>query len=377
LPPRGMYETQMRRSVVVCLLLTLLVSSCTGAEPVPSPTPATQATSVAAPVACRAVRTGNTTASSFVAIAERQGGGVALFLDASTGAVQGRIDNVGSLPEAALDPNASQFALLCQATHELVVYDMATLVERWRVLFEDPQQAKAVGGTLALAFSQRGDFVYAMHNKALQPDATAVGGSRYWMSVHDARSGGRVAEIELTECGLGRLLGDGQGVTYVLCKEGLRAVDVTTWKVVATAPVDPGLRPVLLRDSRVIGVTADLRVKVFDARTGKAEETKWSDSGRSVLSHFGRLAVSADGTRVVVMTRLAGNPNEWAPDTATEIDLAAGKRTDFPMADVRGTGYVGGRRIYFEQGRMRSADGTLDVSLLTGPVTYWTLLGKP
>jgi hypothetical protein len=315
-----------------------------------------------------------------VAIAERPTGIVALVLDVATASVRGRIESGGSLPEAALDPNASLLVLLCTdgRTHELIAYETSTLAERWRTPIDNPQQTKAVGGAISLAFSRRGDLLYAMHNKALRANATAPGGSRYWLSTHDARSGALVAEVELPECGVGRLLGDGQGVTYVLCQDGLRTVDLTAWKVTMTAPIDSDLGPVtLLPDGRVIGVTPDLRVRIVEARSGKPiHETKWSNSGLPVLGHFGRLALSGDGTRLVVMTKLIGDPSEWPPDTVTEIDLTVVKRTDFSTPDVRGIAYVGGRLIYFVQGRMRSADGFFDVTLLPGAVAYWTILGK-
>jgi hypothetical protein len=304
---------------------------------------------------------------------------VAFVLDAATGAVRGRIELPSAVPEVALDGTGNQLVVLCEnaLSPQLVAFDLDTLAERWRVAVTDAQTTKATGGLPSLGTSRDGNLVFLQHSKALRADADGPGGSRNWVSVHDAHNGVQIAEVELPECKAGsRLIAGAPATVTVICRDGARTAEAPTWRVSRTVSV-PNLGPVtLIDDARLLGVSTQLQVLGIDLRTGTTfEDSKWEQPTARV-THWGRLTSSTDGTRLWVLTARAvqGSADQALPDTLTEINLATRKRTDTPIADLRGVGLIGTRVVYFVQGRLHSVDGGLDVPLLGGSVHYWRVL---
>ncbi|MDQ2913903.1 MAG: hypothetical protein M3T56_11690 [Chloroflexota bacterium] len=317
-----------------------------------------------------------------MAVAERAPIAVAFVLDAVTGAVRGRVELPGAVPEVALDARGNQLVVLCESSKspQLVAFDLDTLAERWRVSITDPHTTKATGGLPSLGVSRDGTFLFVQHSKALRADAEAPGGSRYWLSVHDAHNGAALTEVELPDCKAGsRLLAGAPTSVTVICKDGARTAEAPTWRVVRTIPV-ANLGPVaLLDDTRLLGISTELQVLGLDLRTSETfEDSKWDEPATTRVTHWGRLTAAADGTRLWVMTRRvgSGSADQSTPDTLTEINLTTRKRIDTPVPDLRGVGLVGTRIVYFVQGRLRSTDGALDVQLLSGPVNYWGVFAR-
>lgn len=368
------------KGLVACVAVWFLISACTGIVPMPTPTAASSAQSDSAVGGCRARQITPVTGPVFVAIADRGAlPPVAFVVDAASGSVRGQIQIEPNLPEAALDPRGSQLVLLCGhgKSFELVAYDLRSLTERWRVSLPDALRTKAPGGGPSLAFSADGAQIFAMHAKALQPDAAASGGSRYWMSAHSATNGALLGEIELPECGAGRVLG-GSTPAYVICKDGVRVVDLTASAAtnIRSIPI-PSLGPVALVDGpRLIGITRNARYFTLDLRTGIGTEHAWSEGASLSVGQLGSLSIGPDANRAWVLTKATGG-SEWAPDTLTELDLAARKRVDTTRQGIRGVGFAGGRVVYFVDGRLRSLDGAFDVTLVGGRVNYWTVLSAP
>lgn len=381
----------MRRATLAICLVSACAPSSSPASTAPSsvPTPRSEPTTAAGPVAapaaapsdCRAIPPdGPTTEAVFVALADLGGRGVAFVLDAASAAPRGRIEIAGPR-EGVLDPVGGQLLLLCAdgPASQLVSYDITTLRERWRTRIEDRQLTHTPGGIPALAVSADGDLVVVMHYKALRPgDANAPGASRYWLSAHHARGGRLLAEVELPECGVGSVHAMSSTVLYVLCRDGLRVIDGTSWRVARVHPVPTSFRPVALAaEERFYGVSRELRVVGMDMRSGTTiEDSSWSD-GAGVANAWGHLAIAPDGSRLWVLTKRSGYPDEFGPDTLTAIDLIARRRTDTPVAELRGVGLVGARVVYVAAGRLRSTDGAFDVSLLSDPVQFWHILTAP
>jgi hypothetical protein len=250
-------------------------------------------------------------------------------------------------------------------------------VENWRQALTDPTQTKAICGLPALAVSPDGRYVYVMHSKALRADAYAPGGSRYWVSVHLARSGNSVTDVEVPGCGgPGRLHTASSGELYVLCHETVRVIKPESWDT-RRLPLG-GLGPVTVRGSVLYSVTPDLRVTAVDMQSGNLiEDSTWNASGARIVGHLGPLALSADGLRLWVLTRLRGDPAEWGPDHLTEINLSARRRTDTEVRDIRGVGVFKRNVVYATPDRLRSLDGTIDAPLLRGQVIFWIFLSPP
>jgi hypothetical protein len=302
-----------------------------------------------------------------------------LVLDAATAAIKGRVELPGAVPEVALDAKGNQLVVLCEGAQssQLVAFDLDTLAERWRVTTTDPHTTKASGGLPALGVSRDGNFLFLQHAKALKADAEAPGGSHYWLSVHDAHNGAALTEVELPDCKSGsRLVAGAPASVTVICRDGARIAEAPTWRVVRTIPV-ANLGPVtLIDDTRLLGISTQLRVLGLDLRTGNIfEDSAWDEQRTSLVTHWGRLTAAPDGSRLWVLT---GSAQSGAPpDTMTEINLETRKRIDTPVPDLRGVGLVGSRIVYFVQGRLRSTDGALDVRLLTGSVEHWGVFARP
>lgn len=361
------------------LLVAALSSACS--TQVPSATPAgASATAAPATATCRALDVKPGSGATFVAVAEGSMA-VAFVLDAATGAARGRIELPSAVPEVALDGTGNQLVVLCEnlQSPQLVAIDLDTLAERWRVGVTDAQTTKATGGLPSLGTSRDGNLVFLQHSKALRADADGPGGSRNWVSVHDAHNGVQMAEVELPECKAGsRLIAGAPATVTVICRDGARTAEAPTWRVSRTVSV-PNLGPVtLIDDTRLLSVSTQLQVLGIDLRTGTTfEDSKWEQPAARV-THWGRLTSSTDGTRLWVLTAHAvqGSTDQALPDTLTEINLTTRKRTDTLIADLRGVGLIGTRVVYFVQGRLHSVDGGLDVPLLGGSVHYWRVLAR-
>jgi hypothetical protein len=363
------------------LVVAALFSACSTQVPSATPEPTSATAAAPASLMCRAVDVKPGTGPTFVAVAEGLPIAVAFVLDATTGAVRGRIELPSAVPEVALDSTGNQLVVLCEnpQSPQLVAFDLGTLAERWRVAVTDAQTTKATGGLPSLGTSRDGNLLFLQHSKALRADADAPGGSRNWLSVHDAHNGVQLAEVELPECKAGsRLIAGAPASVTVICRDGARTAEAPTWRVARTIPV-PNLGPVtLIDDTRLLGVTTQLQVLGTDLRTGTTfEDSKWEQPSARV-THWGRLTSSTDGKRLWVLTAPAnsGAATQAPPDTLTEINLTTRKRIDTTIPDLRGVGLVGTRIVYFVQGRLRSMDGGLDVQLLGGSVHYWRVIAR-
>lgn len=384
-----MYHARVRTLILAVCLVSACAPPPIAGEPgsslaptlqVAADAPASVMPAAAAPTDCRVARPSSPSGDAlFVAIADLGSRGVAFVLDAATAAVRGRIETASA--DATLDTSGGQLLVFCGSgpASQLVAYDVRTLYERWRARVEDRLATKAPGGIPVLAVSEDGRLLIVMHYKTLRPgDANAPGASRYWVSAHDARTGASVAEVELPDCGAGGVHAVSSATVYVRCRDGLRVIDTAKWRVIQTYALPVRLQPVrLVAGERLYGVSRELRVIGMDMRTGTIiEDSSWAD-GAGTANAWGHLAIAADRSRLWVLTKRAGHPNEYGPDTLTEIDLRAGRRTDIAVPDLRGAGVVGSRMVYFAAGRLRSTDGAFDVPLLTGRIDHWHILAAP
>jgi len=369
---RGLRAPVLVAALGICACSTQLSSA--------TASPAGTTAGSSASSGCRALDAKPGTGSTLVAVADKAPIGVAFVIDAVTGAVRGRIELPSAIPEVALDAKGNQLVLLCESAQlqQLVAFDLNSLAERWRLTISDPATTKAVGGLPSLGVSRDGAFLFVQHTKALRADATAPGGSRYWLSIHDAHTGVPLTEVELPECGPGgRLLAGAPALVAVVCRDGARVAEAPTWRVVRSIPV-ANLAPVtLVDDTRLLGVSRQLQVFGVDLRTGITfEDSNWDEQSTGRVTHWGRLIAATDGSRLWVLTKrtASGSTDEMPPDTLTEINLTTRKRIDTPVPDLRGVGLIGTRIVYFVQGRLRSTDGALDVQVLNGSVEYWGVL---
>jgi hypothetical protein len=332
----------------------------------------------ATPSGCRAQPTVTSTPGpAFVALADQGDRGIAFLLSATTGAHRGRIDVAGS-PQAALDTLGGQLLVICAeaGASQLVSYDLGTLQERWRTPIVDRQITKAPGDIPALAVSPDGSRAFVLHYRALRADANAPGGSLNWLTVHDARAGAALVDVELPECGVGSVHA-GASAVFVLCRDGVRVIDTRSWQVTRTHAMPATLRPVGMVDgTRLFGVTRELRVIGVDLGSGTVvEDSAWGEGTRATANAWGRLAIAADGCCLWVLAKGDGDPSEFGPDFLTYIDLEQRKRIDMPTPNVRGVGVVGPHLVYIADGRLHSTGGSLDTMLLAEPVAFWQILG--
>lgn len=364
------------------LAAALLVCACSAQLPTATSAPPSTLGSPTAS-ACRALDIKPGSGAALVAVAERAPIAVAFVLDAATGAIRGRVQLPSAVPEVALDAKGKQLVVLCEGpqSSQLVAFDLDTVAERWRVGTTDPRTTKATGGLPTLGVSRDGNFLFVQHSKALLADAEAPGGSRYWLSVHDARTGAALTEVQLPDCKAGsRLVAGAPASVTIICKDGARVADAPTWRVVRTIPVANFGPVTLIDDTRLLGITPQLQVLGLDLRTGTTfEDSAWVEQRTARVTHWGRLTASPDGSRLWVLTGPAASVSgvDAPPDTLTEINLATRKRIDTPIRDLRGVGLVGTRVVYFVQGRLRSTDGALDVQLLSGSVDHWGVFAGP
>ncbi len=364
---------QWQRHLGLGLVGAFLTCVCSASVPLPT---ATSTPPVAGLADCAATVTSHGTGPAFVAIAERAPAAIAVILEPN-GAERGRLELVSAVPELALDRAGNQLVVLCENVQppQLIAFDLSTLQEHWRVAFPDPLTTKAPGGLPTLAVARDGTLVFALHTVALKADAGAPGGSRDWLSIHDANNGALVAQVELPDCGTGRVLTGADAAVYVVCRDGVRTVSTRTWQVVRWLPVST-LGPIgLVGDAELIGVTRELQALGWDLRTGlPLENSTWSNRAGPVVGYWGRLTFAPDGSKLWILTSAASATNELEADTLTEIDLVARRRIDTTVPEIRGVGLVGTRVVYFVQGRLRSTDGALDARLVSGAVNHWTIL---
>jgi len=377
---------------LVVMLATALLAACTpladspGASASPTavaPTPRAaggpvNATLPPVDASCRFEQTGNSLSERvFVAVADDGNSGVAFVLDAETGAERGRLQIAGA-PEMAVDWTGRRLLTYCGS--RLLAYNLGTLAEEWSVPGLDRLITKAPGGLPALAVSDDGKFSFELHYRTLRPgDANAPGASRTWLVARDPSTGVPRADVDLGDCGAGRMLAGSGDSAYVLCRDGLHAIDTATWTERRTYPFSSSAGPVgLVRSGFLYGVVQDMSILSLDLRTGVTATIGKPGPGGAPLQGWGRLAVAPYGETVWVLARRGGASTGFDPDTLTTIDLSsAWRRTDIPITGLRGVGLVGARVVYGSGGRIRSTDGTFDLPLLSSPPEYWHILGAP
>jgi hypothetical protein len=310
----------------------------------------------------------------FISIADHGSSGVAFVLDAVTGGERGRLQIDGA-PEAAVDWTGRRLLMSCGS--RLVAYNLATLREEWSVPFPDRLITKAPGGLPALAVTDDGKLAFELHYRTLRPgDANAPGASRTWLVARDPADGTPKGEVDLGDCGAGRVFAEKADAAYVLCRDGLHLIDTATWSERRTYPFSAAVGPVGLVGGAFYGVTRQLTILSLDLNTETTTEFG-KDGPRGSFQSWGRLAIAPDGERVWVVAKRAGDLAEFAPDTLTVLTLDTSERTDFPIAGLRGVGLIGGRVVYGTEGRLRSTDGAFDLPLLSSSPEYWHIFGAP
>jgi hypothetical protein len=328
-----------------------------------------------ADASCRFAQTGDRlTGSVFVAVADDGNSGVAFVLDSETGAERGRLQIAGA-PEMAVDWTGRRLLTYCDS--RLVAYNLGTLAEEWSVPGLDRLITKAPGGLPALAVSDDGKLSFELHYRTLRPgDANAPGASRTWLVARDLSTGIPKGEVDLGDCGAGRVAAGNGDAAYVLCRDGLHAIDTATWSDRRTYAFSPSVGPVGLARGTFYGVTRELTILALDLNTGMTTEFRKDGPGGSSQA-WGRLAIAPDGPTIWVVAKRSADSTEFAPDTLSVLGLEPWERTDIPVEGLRGVGLVGRHIVYGAAGRIRSTDGVFDLSLLAGPPEYWHLFGAP
>jgi hypothetical protein len=377
---------------LVVMLATALLAACTplagspGASASPTALALTPraaggpagATLPPVDASCRFAQTSDRLSGGvFVAVADSGSSGIAFVLDAETGAERGRLQ-IAAAPEMAVDWTGRRLLTYCGS--RLIAYDLATLAEEWSVPGLDRLITKAPGGLPALAVSDDGKLSFELHYQTLRSgDANAPGASRTWLVARDPASGNPKGEVDLGDCGAGRMFAGSVDSAYVLCRDGLHAIDTATWTERRTYPFSGSASPVgLVRSGFLYGVMQDMSILSLDLRTGVTATIGKPGPGGAALQGSGRLTVAPYGETVWVLARRGGAPTEFDPDTLTAIDLSsAWRRTDISVAGLRGVGLVGARVVYGSGGRIRSTDGAFDLPLLSSPPEYWHIFGAP
>jgi hypothetical protein len=374
---------------LVVMLATALLAACTplagslGASASPTtlaPTPRAAggpagATLSLVDASCRFAQTGDRLSGGvFVAVADNGSSGVAFVLDAETGAERGRLQIAGA-PEMAVDWTGRRLLTYCGS--RLVAHDLDTLAEEWSAPGLDRLITKAPGGLPALAVSDDGKLSFELHYRTLRPgDANAPGASRTWLVARDPSTGIPQGEVDLGDCGAGRVAAGNVDSAYVLCRDGLHAIDTATWSDRRTYAFSPSVGPVGLARGTFYGVTRELTILALNLNTGMTTESR-NDGPRGSSEAWGRLAIASNGEAIWVVAKRAGDMTEFAPDTLTGFGVEPSNRTDIPVSGLRGVGLVGPRVVYGAGGRIRSTDGVFDLSLVAGPPEYWHLFGAP
>jgi hypothetical protein len=375
---------------LVALFATALLAACTPLAGSPgtsasaaaptAPTPRVADGPVGATLppgeaSCRFSRTGGEVPGGvFVAVADNGSGGVAFVLDAVTGAERGRLQIAGA-PEAAVDWTGRRFLAFCGS--RLVAYSLVTFAEEWSVPGLDRLITKAPGGLPALALSDDGKLSFELHYRTLRPgDANAPGASRTWLVARDLANGDPKGEVDLGDCGAGRVAAGNADAAYVLCRDGLHAIATATWSDRRTYAFSPSVGPIGLVRGTFYGVTRELTILSLDLNTGTTTEFR-KDGPRGSSQAWGRLAIAPDGATIWVVAKRSGGSTEFAPDTLSVLGLEPWDRTDLPVEGLRGVGLVGPHVIYGAGGRIRSIDGAFDLPLLSSPPEYWHIFGKP
>jgi hypothetical protein len=378
----------MVRPLVVMLAMALM-AACTplagspGASAAPTalaPTPSAGggpagATLPPVDASCRFAQTGDgLTGGVFVAVADNGSSGVGFVLDAESGAERGRLQISGA-PEVAVDWTGRRLLAFCGS--RLVAYNLGTLAEEWSVPGLDRLITKAPGGLPALAVSDDGKLSFELHYRTLRPgDANAPGASRTWLVARDPSTGIPKGEVDLGDCGAGRVAAGNAASAYVLCRDGLHAIDTATWSDRRTYAFSPSVGPIGLVRGTFYGVTRELTILSLDLNTGTTTEFR-KDGPRGSSQAWGRLAIAPDGATIWVVAKRSGGSTEFAPDTLSVLGLEPWDRTDLPVEGLRGVGLVGPHVIYGAGGRIRSIDGAFDLPLLSSPPEYWHIFGKP
>lgn len=379
---------------LVVLLATALLAACTPLAGSPgasasashstaAPTPRVAdglVTATLPPVeaSCRFAQTGNRPSDGvFVAVADNGSSGVAFVLDVESGAERGRLQIAGA-PDVALDWSGRRLLGFCGS--RLVAYNLGTLAEEWSVPALDRLTTKAPGGLPVLAVSDDGQLSIELHYRTLRPgDANAPGASRTWLVARDPSTGIPKGEVDLGDCGAGRIFVGSAESAYVLCRDGVHAIDTATWTDRRTYTFGGSTGPVgLVRSALLYGVAPDMSIVSLDLRTGVTSAIGKPGPGGPAPQGWGRLTVAPYGETVWVLASRSGGPTGFDPDTLTVLDLSsAWKRTDIPVAGLRGVGLVGSHVVYGTAGRIRSTDGLYDRLLLSSPPEYWHIFGTP
>ncbi len=108
------------------------------------------------------------------------------------------------------------------------------------------------------------------------------------------------------DCGAGRVFAGKMDSAYVLCRDGLHAIDTATWADRRTYAFSASAGPVgLVRSAFLVGVTSDLSVLSLDLQTGVTTSIgKGGPHGSSQA--WGRLAVAPNGETVWVVAKRSG-----------------------------------------------------------------------
>jgi hypothetical protein len=375
---------------LVALLATAFLAACTSTAGSPSPSaspteaaastprvadgPGASSTLPPSDASCTFSRTGSDVRGGvFVAVADNGAGGVAFVLDAESGAERGRLQIAGA-PEVAVDWVGRRFLAFCGS--RLVAYDLATFAEEWSVPGLDRLITKAPGGLPALAVSDDGTLSFELHYRTLRPgDANAPGASRTWLVARDPSTGVPKGDVDLGDCGAGRVLA-GADVAYVVCRDGLHVIDTASWTDRSTYAFTASVRPAAVLSGKLYGVTRELTIVSLDLTTGATTEFRKDDPSGAAQT-WGRLAIAGHGQMVWVVAKRSGDLSEFAPDTLTVLGLGPSDRSDIPIAGLRGVGLVGAHVIYGANGRLRSIDGAFDLPLVAESPEYWHIFGAP
>jgi hypothetical protein len=313
-------------------------------------------------------------AGVFIAVADNGNHGTAFVLDSLTGAERARLQ-IAAAPEAAVDWAGRRFLVYCGS--RLVAYSLTTLAEEWSVPALDRLITKAPGGLPALAVSDDGALAFELHSRTLRPgDANAPGASRTWLVGRNLATGGAKGEVDLGDCGAGRVFAERVDAAYVLCRDGLRAIDTGTWTERRTYRFSASVGPAGIVRGAFFGVTRELRIISIDLNSGITTEFG-KDGPRGSFQAWGRLAIAPYSETVWIVAKRFGDLTEFDPDTLTVLRLAPWDRDDIPVLGVRGVGLVGPRVVYGAGGRIRSTDDAFDLALLPGSPDYWYIFGRP
>ena len=372
-------------SVLACVL-ALAACAPVSAPPSPaaqteSPVPTPQAAAGSdgyLPMAtdgCRAAMTGAAgDGGMFVALADRGNDGVAFLLDRTGASVLGRIDISGA-PEGTVDWAGNRLLLFCSVAGmaRLVAYDLSSLREQWQIPVDGRSITKAPGGLPALAVGSDGRFVFVLHYKTLRPgDANAPGVSITWLTAHDARTGLEQGRVDFPDCVAARIFVATSGAAYVLCRDQLYAIDITTWSVAQAFPFSGSVGPVgIVGDRAIYGVTRELEVLAMNLKTGETTRIRKSNGTGATAQAWGQLTIAPSGSTVWVISKASGDRAEYDPDTLAVVGLNTWSVFETRIPHLRGVGLVGARVVYGTGGSLRSTDGVIDKALIDGRVDYW------